>query len=408
MSASTPADNTTVSFLDLPAELRNKVYGELLPDVEPWYMFPGKSLRVDGQTSSTNFMATCHQLHDEAAGMLYGSRELEVFVSRTGEINFLNQEVDFADVSNANFSALNQIKVLRLEVSANDSVAVCDIQDALFALFSHLTPNHKLHTLEAHIDVSTHHDYGYELFNLRYGERMFRQNVMREFRNVRPGHISRAHMAAFLTDRLRTIRNLRDGGKKGKFTLDFVGKSGRPWKDIQGQIRDLVHGDSPVLDYKVFSAYFEVLRALRLVIEWFNIGAKESRDFKSEATKLGRARIRGDNASLKQGHKALLSIADLIIATELENSHALSHEEAELCEQRIREACYLMQELEAALPGDDVDTSFLGYNEADAGLREWQTTGRAQAKADKAERKRKRGKEAKSTSSKKAKTSKDD
>lgn len=87
--------------------------------------------------------------------------------------------------------------------------------------------------------------------------------VMREFKEVRPGEVSRAHAAAFLTDPLRMIRGVKDGNKKGKFMLDFVGKGGRPWREIQGQVRGLLQGGTAVPDYQIFCEYLAIARQLR-------------------------------------------------------------------------------------------------------------------------------------------------
>ena len=48
---------------------------------------------------------------------------------------------------------------------------------------------------------------------------------------------------------------------------------------------------------------------------------------------------------------------------------------------------YLLQELDANLPARASDTSFYGYNEMDAALKEWQETGREDEKAEKLKRK---------------------
>lgn len=142
-------------------------------------------------------------------------------------------------------------------------MAVCNVQDSLFALFRHLQPEHSLHTLKVdiHVNVAANNYAGYAIFTSNYAERLFKQNTMREFRDIRSGDLSRAHITAFLTDPLRTIRKLRDGKKKGKFTLDYVGKTGKPWRELQVDVRELVQGDSVVPDYRTFRPYFSVLES---------------------------------------------------------------------------------------------------------------------------------------------------
>ena len=349
-------ENKAVTFLDLPGELRNQVYGYVLPD--RGYFYPGGSLRKDEKKSSTNFMATCRQIHNEGASLLYGPKEFSVSISRDGRISFPGQRINFSEIARANFAALNQIKVLNLYVAADDSINVPNVQDALFAFFGQLRSDHKLHTLQVHIDVSMSADnsQGYEIFTSNYAERMFKQNIMREFRDIQPGQISRAHLAAFLTDPIRTIRNLRDGKKKGKFTLDFTGKTGRPWRDLQPEIRALVQGNSPVPDYKVFCRYFKVLRSLSR--------AADSLDSVfSKRTKLGQKfaapRIRGDIEALSRSHDFLIYAVDKLIAEKVDFSTCSSRQDAENREHRIREVVYLIKELEAAKPAQSSDTTFL-------------------------------------------------
>lgn len=408
--ASTP-ENVTVStkfsstkqattFLDLPGELRNQVYGHLLPDVDRWYIGDDDSLRQDGQDSSTNFMSACRQVHDEAVSILYGSEEFHVSITSTGTISFLNQYVPFSDVQNANFAAINQIKVLDVHISANDRDTVCNVQDALFAFFNQLLPKHKLHTLNVHIDIEMTHDFfvGYELFSSNQAGRMFHQNLMREFRDIKPGDISRAHLTAFLTDPLRTIRNLQVGKKKGKFTLDFSGKSGKPWRDIQVDVRTLVQGDTPVPDYQIFCPYFKILTNFLEVLHSLSPNFSRNSDMRPQLTGL---RIRGNIDSFRRQHSQCMVRFDQLMNRKSKSFNLVRHEEAQETEHKIREAIYLAQELYRALPADDADTSFFGYNKVDDALREWQRTGRWEAKA--AKEKRKREREAASTPSKKAK-----
>ncbi|KAK5714990.1 hypothetical protein LTR15_010406 [Elasticomyces elasticus] len=400
---STAAIPGKVSFLDLPAELRNQVYEELLPTVETKWIYPLGEVRANNTAkASTTFMATCRQVHEEAASILYAVDSHRVYISSTGAIEFLDKTTAFVDVQNANFATLNQVKVLHLHISANDSRTVCDVQDALFMFLDHLRPNHKLHTLEVSINIDTANDRygGYEMFNSNYAERMFKQNLMREFANIRPGQLSRAHITAFLTDPFRTVRKLKDGRKKGKFTLDFAGKSGRPWRDILPEIRGLVQSDEPVPDYKVFCKYWEVLRPLLSVAE-AAFGKQDVKLLDKAQNGLCCARIRGDIKALKQSHDLLVTAVDGRVATKVGGKPSRSYQEAEALEHKLREIAYLVLELASVLPADDADTSFFGYNRSDEALREWQTHGRAAEKQAKA--KRKREKDAKGEPVKKAK-----
>ncbi|KAK3632727.1 hypothetical protein LTR56_016197 [Elasticomyces elasticus] len=380
------------SFLDLPAELRNQVYEELLPAVETKWIYPLGEVRVNNRArASTAFMATCRQVHEEAASILYTVDSHRAYISSTGAVEFLDKTTPFFDVPDANFAALNQVKVLHLHISANDSRTVCDVQDALFKFFEHLRPNHKLHTLEVSINIDTANDRygGYEMFNSNYAERMFKQNLMREFADIRPGQLSRAHITAFLTDPLQR-----------KFTLDFAGKSGRPWRDILPEIRGLVQSDEPVPDYKVFCKYWEILRTILSVAE-AAFGKQDMKSLDKALNGLCCARVRGDIQALKQNHDLLITAVDGRIAAKMGGKPSTSYQDAETLEYELREIAYLMLELAWALPADDAYTSFFGYNRSDEALREWQTHGRADEKQAKA--KRKREKDAKGEPAKKAK-----
>ncbi|KAK3656842.1 hypothetical protein LTR56_002823 [Elasticomyces elasticus] len=394
-----------VSFLDLPAELRNQVYEELLPTLETKWIYPLGEVRVNStDKASTAFMATCKQIHEEAASILYAVDSHRVYISSTGAIDFLEKTTAFIDVQNANYAALNQVKVLHLHISANDSRSVCDVQDALFKFLDHLRPNHKLHTLEVGINIDTANDRygGYEMFNSNYAERMFKQNLMREFADIRPGQLSRAHITAFLTDPLRIVRNLKDGRKKGNFTLDFAGKSGRPWRDILPEIRNLVQSDEPVPNYKVLCKYWEVLRSLQSVAE-AAFGKQDVKLLDKALNGLCCARIRGDIKALKQNHDLLDAAMDGRIAAKMGGKPSRSYQDAETLEHELREIAYLTLELASALPAGDADTSFFGYSRSDEALREWQTHGRAAEKQAKA--KRKREKDARGEPAKKVKLS---
>ncbi|KAK5710231.1 hypothetical protein LTR17_019066 [Elasticomyces elasticus] len=399
-AVSSAAVQGKVSFLDLPPELRNQVYEELLPTIE--YFVHSKDRKPKNPETSTTFIATCKQVHEEAASTLYGG-DHHAYINRTGGVQvFLEKTTACTRVSSARFAALNQVKVLSLEISTNDTRTMCDVQDTLFQFLEHLRPNHKLHTLEIRISVSMANDRNgdYVVYNSNYAERMFKQNLMREFADIRPGQLSRAHITAFLTDPLRTVRNLKDGRKKGKFTLDFAGKSGRPWRDILPEIRGLVQSDEPMPDYKVFCKYWEVLRSLLSVTE-AAFGKQDVKLLDKARNGLCCARVRGDVRALKQNHDLLVAAIDGRIAAKVGGKPSRSYQDAQTLEHELRKMAYLMLELASALPADDANTSYFGYNRSDDALREWQTHGRAAEKQAKA--KRKREKDAKGEPAKKAK-----
>lgn len=62
-------------FLDLPAELRNKIYRHLSRGPHPYHLHPlvgTTNLRPLSRVSGITLLSTCKQVHDEASSILYG------------------------------------------------------------------------------------------------------------------------------------------------------------------------------------------------------------------------------------------------------------------------------------------------------------------------------------------------
>ena len=389
-----PGSQGKASFLDLPGELRNQIYHLVLPDQIDSY----SPLRKDGTKASTNFMATCRQVYEEAVDILYADGEFDLSVTSSGDVRFVNSKIDFSNINKTSFSGLNRVKVLNLRISANEGITICNVQDALFAVLGHLRPNHKLHALNVVISVETRRDDQWTMFSSNYAERMYSVDVMREFRDIKPGDLSRAHLTAFLTDPLRTIRGLRNGNRQGKFTLNFTGKGGRPWREIKGEVFALIKGTSSVPDYKIFSRYYDALRTLIAFAAEHDLG--DPRKYRI-LPKMAGARIQGDVSEFRKHHESLLASFGNAVREKIEGMSAVSYQEAEQKEQQARELVYLVDDLCSKLPAADADTSFFGYNLADDALLDWQRTGRAEEKE--AKEKRKREKEAQGGSRKKTK-----
>lgn len=212
---------------------------------------------------------------------------------------------------------------------------------------------------------------------------------MREFRNVSPGDLSRGHLAAFLTDPLRTIRSLRkDGKKQPKFTLDFAGKNGRPWRDIRGEVFALMKGDSLVPNYQIFSPYYDALRAFLEFTRQHGLGTPHG----TRLPNLAQARIRGNVVAFREHHQRLLTGYCQVVKQNLENKAVASARQAEKKEYRLREVEYRIEELCTRLPAVDANLSFYGYKLADDALAHWQRHGREEEKEAKAKRKEERDK----------------
>ena len=246
---------------------------------------------------------------------------------KAAHIHFQNQEVNIADVKNSNiFPGPQSAEELHLYISTdNVPRSVCDVQDALFTFLNHLGPTHKLRTLNIRIDVSMPEDNyaGYEIFTSNYAERMFNQDIMREFRGISPGEISRPHITALLTDPLRIIRGAPKG-RKGKVNLKYTGETGNPWKGIKTAVRELVQSEGPVADYQLFGEFFKHLRPLLAATEWL-VGSNHSNTLKrlhKLASDFASHRIRGRVSDFHSAHHALQQFCEEVVAKKLDFSTA--------------------------------------------------------------------------------------
>lgn len=78
-----PSEKKTLGLFDLPPELRNRIYPDLLqaPDeIEVGYADPGLQIRgsVAGHTIHPHILATCRAVNGEATPVLYGANEFKI------------------------------------------------------------------------------------------------------------------------------------------------------------------------------------------------------------------------------------------------------------------------------------------------------------------------------------------
>ena len=402
------------SWLSFPSVVATYIILSLLHSLPTFFKTPNLQFHQSSVPIRPTLPSTTSLIHKFQTTMTSitippDTTTADLSVGNTGNIRFLNHNINFADVPKTNFSALNQIEELDLHISADSTIAICAVQDSLFSALAHLNNTHKLHTLNVSIYVDNGSDRHYVLFTSNYAERMYRTDVMREFRDIEPGDLSRAHLTAFLTDPLRTIRNLRKNGKKQpKFTLDFTGKGGRPWRDIKGQVYELIKSGSAVPDHRIFSRYFEPLRAFLDFVTKHKLADPRTHKIMQNAAD---ARIQGDVQTFIEHHETLMKNFAAVVSKTLEGrvaKVAISYQLAEQREYQLREYEYLLHDLCKNVPAADADASFFGYNLADAGLRHWQDTGKAEEKVAKEKRKQEREKRKRESeqdeSRKKAKT----
>lgn len=384
-----PATIRPLTFLDLPAELRIQVYNELLPDRSPWSMWPAMSVRVEGQKASTNFMASCRQVHEEAASLLYGSKTFYAVVQDSGKISFANLEVGFSYLASANFSAINQVEHLSLCVyTGSNARTICVVQDALFLFLGHLRSDHKLQsvTVQVHIRIGrsrmrpkrSHNTFSHRI-DVSHREAEY-ETELKRLRFPCPGEISGLHIAAFLTDPLRAIPR-SSNGKDNDMMITFSGEleESRLGEPPLVDSRVITCG-APTADYGAFYRYYEAFRRLRNLIEV----SQQVRDAVNEGLhRLAETRIRSDVATFKQ---TLCSAIDFIEQVLRSNTFiSLPSNSAEKHQNKIKEA----HDLVAALrnePMNDIDTTAFGYRIGDARLWQLWNGGGKLAKAGKRKR----------------------
>lgn len=158
---------------------------------------------------------------------------------------------------------LSRVKDLQIEVTTgNHPSSVCAVQDMLFAFVHRIPVDHVLRSLQITITVKMPNDATSRNFMTADVWECPQEglDIIHEYRFIEPGDLSRAHMIAFLTDPLKTIRNLNKGKRqKGMCTVKFHGSSGTILGDIPSKIAELVRGDAEVRDYEVFREHYAAM-----------------------------------------------------------------------------------------------------------------------------------------------------
>ncbi|KAK3674881.1 hypothetical protein LTR78_005225 [Recurvomyces mirabilis] len=393
-----PEQKKRTGFLDLPAELRLQIYGYLLPDI-PSATWRKSALRTDGTASSTNFMATCKQVHGEAAELLYpGHARVTIRVpgsrSTVAFVELFNKKVEIGEAMEANvFQALRQARSLSVTVrTASNPHAVCVAQDLLFEVLRPVsgTLNQRLQSLG--LDAIIHRSSGSD-FALRVDDEWIddyvRRGSMHEFNGIKAGDLTRAHSAAFLTDPFRNARNLKSGGKKGYYWMMFPGQTGGAWREVSRRVRTAVQCEdlTDLVDFELFSRYFATCRALLCSVQPLLTTTADKTSLEKQHDLLSSARIMGDVGKFYAHHSTLVTFLNDVVS-----KVNLSNTETEI---QAREVTHLIVELEARLPDADVDTSEFGYNKGNADLAAWQAGSgeRRKAKAERKKRKREKADE---------------
>lgn len=170
-----PVKPGVVTFLDIPGEIRNQIYGELLPDKNVQAAERTKRLREDGQRTSTRFMATCHQVYAEAVSILYPQSvpdRLRLKVDSAGTTTFLGKKTRLCATEPSNFSVITRAKSLSIEIEVGMSLAsidVCDVQDAMFNFAKILGGAHQLESIWVNIDIGSDPAPRSMLYDYEYG-----------------------------------------------------------------------------------------------------------------------------------------------------------------------------------------------------------------------------------------------
>jgi hypothetical protein len=235
---------TKFRFLDLPGELRNRVYAQILPPpthgIDEKYFFES-SLSAKACTS---LLRSCRQVRKEVMGLLYGDRELMITVKKPHggealEITFFGR-LWRQEFFSFNFSFLKHIRELWIDLHVfDDADSICRLQDILFTFLKGLTDDHHLHTLQVRLRI-------------RAGDGSSDDQEPPQLENPH-----RLRMAAFLLDPLRNIRLAKsDNGRRGFCTIEV--------RDLSPQLKaSFIHdlenciesGPNSILDYAIFHRY---------------------------------------------------------------------------------------------------------------------------------------------------------
>jgi hypothetical protein len=160
-------------------------------------------------------------------------------------------------------NALRLAKDLTIDICCgNDPVSICAVQDTLFAFVDRIPEDHRIRSLKVTITVVLPNDNNERSMAVSdvWPTSRLKRDIIHENKDLQPGDLSRMHMAAFLTDRLRKIRSIGVGGKKDLVQLRLQGRTGHVWKEIFDGVEKLMRGDTEVRDYEVFRRYFEDIR----------------------------------------------------------------------------------------------------------------------------------------------------
>ena len=331
-------------------------------------------------------MSTCKIVYHEAASILYAPVEVDsavnLFVDAAGAVTFLGKTTPLEEITPGQFAALKRFKSLQINIKTANSkryALMCDVQDALFAVCNNVRADHKLQALR--VDISTPDEQSDRHLRCWWGT-----YAIDSLGPVKPGDVSRAHIAAFLLDPLRMMRGLQNGNRKARVHINFIGHYEAPWRGLQPQLRSLLQSDAAVHDCKIFCAYFTYLRRIRSIVKCYQPNDHVTDHF---VKKLGLARIKGDVQDFRNSHHDLLEHVRWNLSKQLSTERTkIPNQEPEKRMQASRELLDICKMLEGSLPRADSDTSFFGYSTADDALRKWQTEDCAAAKRAIAKRKR--------------------
>lgn len=385
-SATAMAEPT--GFCHLPRELRDQIYGYVLPapsiDTVP---ADCTLLRMTGGWS-TAFMASRRGIYEEAAEFLYKDRVFQAEIHVAGLhaesvlMKFLGRtaDLDFIGSSSA-FAGLSEIRRLSLQVNAlagND--ALCAVQDAMFRFFSHLRKDHNLCHLSVNI---VELDLGRNLHlpgQIGYGRTSaMHSHVEEDFATTRvfaetkwnlPPMLNTHCIPAFLADPLKQIKLARDVNTNviGRFSLRFKGVTAAPYLEVPRRVRDALRGRLKDRNYAPFGRYFDILwplmndaRALTVSLWREPISHEITAGLRVMVSWLCHARIEADLAELHRAHVGFIAQIE-----KLQNAVASGMMFMSRRDTAWRVATGIVA-LGAALP-EPFDPRYLGYNQLRASL----------------------------------------
>lgn len=287
-------------------------------------------------------------------------QDVAIEIHQDASVTFLGHLVDIKRMESAHFAVLRHLKRIRvyLQEYRLGLVGICNLQDAMFMLFSNLNGYNSLWRLYMRIAVR---------YQSIYSSRAPVPLPGNYNHVVQPGDVSPRHIVAFLADAVSLVRGAKLYSGTDGFRLSFDGDSTPPWSEIETHVSKQIRMQNALPDYQLFARYFAMLRRLRAAVSQ----VAELRHHQDPFEEIARARIHGNMKDLHRYHERLVNRIITRYAQVPESGWTIPAWRRQH-EGQLRGLITLAGELKERLPPLDGNTSGLGYGIADGALRRWQ------------------------------------